>query len=195
MQGGPYWKVPTGRRDGTISNATESLNNIPAPTFNFSSLTKSFAKVGLNVKDLVLLSGSHTIGVGHCSAFSSRLYNYTGVGDEDPLLDSEYAANLRNSKCTNPNDNVTFVEMDPGSARTFDLDYYKQVLKRRGLFHSDAALTTDSDARSIIMDLVNSSPSKFYKAFGLSMEKMSRAQVKTGTEGEIRKHCALPNNH
>jgi len=49
--------VPTGRRDGLISNASEANKQIPAPTFNFSSLQTSFASKGLNVTDLVFLSG------------------------------------------------------------------------------------------------------------------------------------------
>lgn len=194
VTGGPSWSVPTGRRDGSISNATESLLNIPGPTFNFSRLTNSFANKGLNTTDLVLLSGAHTIGIGHCTSFSNRLYNFTGVGDEDPSLDSEYAANLRKFKCKVPNDTVTFVEMDPGSFRTFDQSYYNLLLKRRGLFQSDAALTTDSNARDFIVNLVNGPPSLFFKAFGHAMEKMGRIDIKTGTQGEIRKQCALTNN-
>jgi peroxidase len=146
--GGPSWRVPTGRRDGLISNATEALNNIPAPTSNFSTLQTDFANKGLDLKDLVLLSGAHTVGIAHCPAFSNRLYNFTGVGDEDPALDSEYAANLKARKCTTAGDNTTIVEMDPGSFRTFDLSYYKLLLKRRGLFQSDAALTTSSTTKA-----------------------------------------------
>ena len=72
----------------------------------------------------------------HCSLFivSNRLYNFTGTGDQDPALDSEYAANLKPNKCKNINDNTTKVEMEPGSRNTFDLSYYTLVLKRRGLF-------------------------------------------------------------
>ncbi|KAJ4950215.1 hypothetical protein NE237_027047 [Protea cynaroides] len=33
--GGPSWSVPTGRRNGLISNSTEAANNIPIPTSNF----------------------------------------------------------------------------------------------------------------------------------------------------------------
>ena len=49
--------MKTGRRDGRISLESEALSNIPAPTFNFQQLKDSFATKGLNVLDLVVLSG------------------------------------------------------------------------------------------------------------------------------------------
>jgi hypothetical protein len=55
---------------------------------------------------------------------------------------SKYAANLKANKCRNPNDNTKKFEMDPGSRKTFDLSYYSLLLKRRGLFESNAALTS-----------------------------------------------------
>ncbi|GAB4825137.1 Peroxidase 3 [Ancistrocladus abbreviatus] len=193
--GGPSWSVPTGRRDGTVSKASEALANIPPPTFNFSQLRDNFARKGLDLKDLVLLSGAHTIGISHCAAFANRLYNFTGKGDEDPSLDSEYAANLKARKiCIKPNDNTTFVEMDPGSFRTFDLSYYKLVLKRRGLFQSDAALTTNSTTKAYITQLVNGPMEIFFTEFGNSMVKMGQTGVLTGSAGEIRKKCAVVNS-
>ncbi|XP_010540729.1 PREDICTED: peroxidase 39 [Tarenaya hassleriana] len=191
--GGPFWNVPTGRRDGRISNAAESLNNIPPPFGNFSTLRKRFADQGLDVKDLVLLSGAHTIGVSHCTSFSNRLFNFTGVGDQDPSLDSEYAANLRSRKCRSPSDNMTKVEMDPGSRKSFDLSYYNLLLKRRGLFESDNALTTDSTALALVRRLVAGSMDEFFAEFAKSMEKMGRIGVKTGSDGEIRRYCAFVN--
>ncbi|KAK8942824.1 Peroxidase 3 [Platanthera zijinensis] len=190
--GGPYWNVPTGRRDGLISNMVEALNNIPAPTFNLSTLQKSFASKGLDAHDLVLLSGAHTIGIGHCQFFSNRLYNFTGKLDEDPSLDPLYAANLKKYKCKTPTD-TTIVEMDPGSFRTFDLGYYKLLLKRRGIFQSDAALTTTGATKAKIEQLVYGLLEVFFNEFGRSMEKLGRVEVKTGEEGEIRRHCAVVN--
>ncbi|XP_065630718.1 peroxidase 3-like [Quercus suber] len=192
--GGPFWRVPTGRRDGTISNRSEALNNIPPPTGNFSTLQRLFSNQGLDLTDLVLLSGAHTIGVSHCSSFSARLYNFTGVGDQDPALDSEYAANLKAKKCTNPNDNTTIVEMDPGSRKTFDLSYYSHLLKRRGLFQSDAALTTNPTTKTFVTKLLQGPIQNFYDEFAKSMEKMGRINVKTGSTGEIRKQCAVVNS-
>lgn len=139
-----------------------------------------------------ILSGAHTIGVAHCSSIATRLYNFTGKGDTDPTLDSEYAKNIKTFKCKNINDN-TIIEMDPGSRDTFDLGFYKQVVKRRGLFQSDAEFLTSPITRSII-DRQLQSTQGFFEEFAKSIEKMGRINVKLGTEGEIRKHCARVNN-
>ncbi|GLJ44637.1 hypothetical protein SUGI_0938140 [Cryptomeria japonica] len=110
--GGPFWEVRTGRRDGVISIMNEALDNIPSPFFNFSKVQASFASKGLKISDLVALSGAHTNGMGHCNSFSNRLYNLTGKGDMDPSLDANYAQFLK-SKCTSLEDNTTTVEMTP----------------------------------------------------------------------------------
>ncbi|KAK8529128.1 hypothetical protein V6N13_102059 [Hibiscus sabdariffa] len=192
--GGPFWQVPTGRRDGVISNVTEASNNIPTPFNNFTTLLRLFNNQGLDTNDLVLLSGAHTIGIAHCPSFSRRLYNSTGPGGVDPTLDSEYAANLKANKCRTPNDNTTIVEMDPGSRKTFDLSYYTLLTKRRGLFNSDAALTTNSTSLALINQLLSNPQSFFYAQFAKAMEKMGRINVKTGSEGQIRKQCAFVNS-
>ncbi|CAA7018231.1 unnamed protein product [Microthlaspi erraticum] len=191
--GGPTWNVPTGRRDGRISNATEAANNIPPPFGNFTTLITLFGNQGLDVTDLVLLSGAHTIGVSHCSSFSNRLFNFTGVGDQDPSLDSEYAANLKSRRCLSIADNTTKVEMDPGSRNTFDLSYFQLVLKRRGLFESDAALTMNSAALAQVRRFAGGSVQQFFAEFATAMEKMGRIGVKTGSDGEIRRTCAVVN--
>ncbi|KAJ9549126.1 hypothetical protein OSB04_021669 [Centaurea solstitialis] len=192
VTGGPSWKVPTGRRDGLISNASEALSQIPAPTDNITILIQKFANKSLDLKDLVLLSGAHTIGIAHCPAFSNRLYNFTGVGDRDPALDSEYADNLRSRKCTTPNDTTTRVEMDPGSRKTFDLSYYSLLLKRRGLFVSDSELTRNSNTLTYINQLLQGSVANFFSEFATSMEKMGA--IESGATGEIRRNCAVVNS-
>jgi len=96
-------------------------------------------------------------------------------------------------KCKSINDNTTIVEMDPGSSSKFDLSYFQLVLKRKGLFQSDAALTTSATTKSFINELVKGSLKQFYAEFGVAMEKMGKIEVKTGSAGEIRKHCAAVN--
>ncbi|XP_051125683.1 peroxidase 1-like [Andrographis paniculata] len=189
---GPFWPVPLGRRDGRVSNASEALANIPAPTFNITRLKTSFASKGLNTKDLVVLSGSHTIGTSHCSSFSNRLYNFTGRGDSDPSLDPNYASRLR-SKCRR-GDTTTLAEMDPGSFKTFDQGYYTNVAKRRGLFTSDSSLLADTETRTYVRSHVFSQGlSTFLQDFADSMVKMGKIEVLTGSQGEIRKRCGFIN--
>lgn len=84
--------------------------------------------------------------------------------------------------------------MDPGSFRTFDLSYYTLVLKRRGLFQSDSALTTSSTTRAFITQILQGSLANFYSEFAQSMEKMGRVDIKTGSTGEIRRQCAVVNS-
>jgi peroxidase len=140
----------------------------------------------------LLRAGAHTIGISHCNSFSERLYNFTGRGGADPSLDPMYAAKLR-QKCKTLTDNTTIVEMDPGSFRTFDVDYYRNLVKRRGLFQSDAALITDATSKADVLRVLNGPPEFFFNVFGASMVKMGMVDVKTGSEGEIRKNCAFVN--
>lgn len=139
-------------------------------------------------------SGAHTIGIAHCPSIHDRLYNFSGKGDQDPSMDSFYAINLKQNKCKSSNDNTTIIEMDPGSFRTFDVGYYRNVLKRRGLFGSDAALMTNEATREAVTSLVEGPPERFFSQFALSMERMGSTQVKTGSSGEIRKNCAVLNS-
>ncbi|XP_021730996.1 peroxidase 39-like [Chenopodium quinoa] len=188
--GRPLWKVPTGRRDGTISLASETSTNIPSGASNFTVLSNIFANKSLSVHDLVALSGAHTIGVGHCNFFSRRLFNFTGKGDQDSSLDPNYADFLR-TQCKNSTDRITTVAMDPGSSVSFDNHYFEILKDRKGLFVSDAALLTDDDARRFALKLLN--PKKFFDEFAKSMEKMGAIGVLTGSQGQIRKHCSLVN--
>lgn len=56
---GPAWPVPTGRRDGRVSIASETRNNLPGPSSNINQLKSFFSSKGLSTKDLVVLSGKY----------------------------------------------------------------------------------------------------------------------------------------
>ncbi|XP_052195230.1 peroxidase 3-like [Diospyros lotus] len=185
------WEVLTGRRDGSISRASEALANIPSPFFNFTTLKQSFANKGLTVHDLVVLSGGHTIGVGHCNFFSNRLYNFTGKGDADPSLNSTYAATLR-TKCKSLSDKTTVVEMDPGSSQNFDNHYFTILKLHEGLFQSDAALLTNKGSSNVVDEMLDSN--KFFTEFAQSMKRMGAIEVLTGTSGQIRNKCRAVNS-
>ncbi|KAJ4770258.1 Peroxidase [Rhynchospora pubera] len=190
---GPTWQVWLGRRDGRLSLAGET-NELPPHQANLTQLIQIYAAKGLDLKDLVVLSGAHTIGTAHCSTISSRLYNFTGqnnLNDVDPFMDKNYIAKLR-SKCS-PTDQKTLIEMDPGSYKTFDNSYFKYVAKRRSAFHSDWALLTDSFTRAYVLKHADGFESEFFQDFAESMIKMGNVGVLTGNQGEIRKKCYIVN--
>ncbi|XP_021746893.1 peroxidase 56-like [Chenopodium quinoa] len=192
--GGSYWDVELGRRDGFVTSNTEALANLPPPFFNISSLINSFNQKGLTIKDLVVLSGAHTIGVSHCSSFKNRLYNFNGGGDNsfDPTMDPKYVAALR-KKCTKNGPDV-IVEMDPKSSNKFDNDYFETVSKNRGLFQSDAALLDDYATQYYVEAHKNGKNEKqFFEDFGVSMVGMGRIEILTGNAGQVRKVCSKIN--
>ncbi|KAK9670198.1 hypothetical protein RND81_13G185000 [Saponaria officinalis] len=192
--GGVSWNVETGRRDGNVSLLSEALPNLPSPFASISSLKTSFKSKGLSVKDLVVLSGAHTLGTSHCSSFKNRLYNFTGKGNNefDLTMDSNYVSALR-KKCT-LNGTDVLVQMDPGSSLVFDEDYYLQVAKKRGLFQSDAALLDDSETKAYVdIHKGDNNPGSFFKDFAVSMVNMGRIEVLTGVSGQVRKVCSRVN--
>ncbi|KAL6626168.1 hypothetical protein ACP70R_029894 [Stipagrostis hirtigluma subsp. patula] len=192
------WEVETGRRDGTVSSDQEALDNIPAPTSSFDILLANFSSKGLGLQDLVVLSGGHTIGVGHCNLFSSRLFNFTGKnnpGDIDPSLNPSYAKFLQGQcrrNLADLNDNTTAVPMDPGSSLSFDNHYFVNLKARQGMFTSDAALLTNARAANIVDKLQE--PGVFFDHFKNSIKRMGQIGVLTGSSGQIRKKCNVVNS-
>ncbi|WVZ87254.1 hypothetical protein U9M48_033923, partial [Paspalum notatum var. saurae] len=195
---GPHWDVPTGRRDGRRSVKQDALNNLPPPFFDAGrNLYQFFIPKGLDAKDQIVLLGGHTLGTSHCSSFASRLYNFSGTMMADPSLDKRYIPRLK-SRCSNPGDRTTLVEMDPGSFRTFDASYYRHVAKGRSLFTSDQTLMNDPAARAYVQRQAavadaGAYPAEFFADFAASMVKMGGVQVLTGAQGEVRRHCAVVN--
>ncbi|KAJ0901933.1 putative peroxidase [Helianthus annuus] len=185
------WPVFTGRKDGRVSLASEVGGNLPSANANFTTLLNQFGTKGLNLNDLVTLSGAHTIGISHCTLVARRLYNFTGVGDADPSLDPTYAQTLRNL-CPNPINPSTALEMDPNSSLSFDSDYYRALNQHKGLFVSDAALLTNRQSASVAKILEN--PKLFFAQFAMSMVKMGAVEVLTGGQGEVRINCRVVNS-
>lgn len=55
--GGPYWDVPLGRRDSLGASIQGSNNDIPAPNNTLPTIITKFKLQGLDVVDVVALSG------------------------------------------------------------------------------------------------------------------------------------------
>ncbi|KAM6545241.1 hypothetical protein CsatB_025977 [Cannabis sativa] len=185
------WKVFTGRRDGRVSVASEASRDLPSGGSNITTLLNLFDRFGLDRTDLVALSGAHTIGVTHCPLVFRRLYNFTGKGDKDPALDSDFAEELKKI-CPPPVAvGATTVDLDRRSALTFDSNYFTGLTNNHGVLTSDAALLNDPASAALVKKF--GSFKKFKDAFAKSMIKMGAINVLTGNDGEIRKNCRVIN--
>ncbi|XP_014510808.1 peroxidase 12 [Vigna radiata var. radiata] len=186
LSGGPDYEIPLGRRDGlTFASRQVTLDNLPPPSSNTTTILNSLATKNLDPTDVVSLSGGHTIGISHCSSFSNRLYP-----TQDPVMDKTFGKNLRLTCPTNTTDNTTV--LDIRSPNTFDNKYYVDLMNRQGLFTSDQDLYTDKRTRDIVTSFaVNQS--LFFEKFVFAMLKMGQLSVLTGNQGEIRANCSVRN--
>lgn len=80
--------------------------------------------------------------------------------------------------------------MTPNS---FDNNYFKNLLQKKGLLQSDQVLFSGGSTDSIV-DEYSRSPSAFNSDFASAMVKMGDIDPKTGSQGEIRRLCNVVNN-
>lgn len=193
LTGGPSWEVPLGRRDSRSASLSGSNNNIPAPNNTFQTILTKFKLQGLNVVDLVALSGSHTIGNARCTSFRQRLYNQSGNGKPDYSLQQSLAAQLRN-RCPRSGGDQNLFFLDFASPKKFDNSYFKNILASKGLLNSDQVLLTKNEASMELVKKYAESNELFFEQFSKSMVKMGNISPLTGSRGEIRKSCRKINS-
>ncbi|GAU40097.1 hypothetical protein TSUD_389470 [Trifolium subterraneum] len=189
-----FVQVPTGRRDGRVSQAS-GVNNLPAPSDSVDVQKRKFAEKGLNTQDLVTLVGGHTIGTVACQFFNKRLYNFTINGGSDPSIDPSFLLQLQ-TLCPQNNGATNRVAFDTGSQNKFDNSYYANLRNGRGILQSDQTLWNDASTKAFVqryLGLRGLLGLTFNVEFGESMVKMSNIEVKTGSNGEIRNICSAFN--
>lgn len=188
MVGGPFYKVPLGRRDGLVSQANRVEGNLPRPTMSISQIISIFAVRGFSVQEMVALSGAHTIGFSHCKEFSSGIYNYSRSSQSNPSYNPRFAEGLRKA-CSDYQKNPTLsVFNDIMTPNKFDNMYFQNLPKGLGLLATDHTMATDPRTRQFT-DLYAKNQSAFFEAFGRAMEKLGLYGIKTGRRGEIRRRC------
>ncbi|XP_022761427.1 peroxidase 2-like [Durio zibethinus] len=181
--GGPSWKVRLGRRDSTTANRTQANLDLPNPSMDLPALINNFKNQGLKRRDLVALSGGHTIGFARCFLFRNRIYNATNI---DPVF-----AKKRRATCPFTGGDSILAPLDPTPVH-FDIAYFNNLVKQRGLFISDQALfnggSTDKRVKTY-----SSYPEVFWKDFRKSIIKMGNIKPLTGNQGQIRVNCRKVN--
>ncbi|GLT45058.1 hypothetical protein SLA2020_189200 [Shorea laevis] len=192
LAGGPFWPVPLGRRDSLTASESAANQQLPSPIEPLENIIGKFTSKGLDIQDVVVLSGGHTIGFAQCSTFKTRLFNFSSTGQPDPALDASFLESLQ-SICPNQVDSDTnLAPLDSATTYKFDNAYYTNLLNNSGLLQSDQALTGDNKTASMVLNY-SKYPYLFNKDFGASMVNMASLGVLTGNDGEIRKNCRVVN--
>ncbi|GAU24011.1 hypothetical protein TSUD_328130 [Trifolium subterraneum] len=182
LSGGPKYNVPTGRRDGLVSNSVDA-NILPGPGSPIPQLTQFFAAKGITTEEMVTLLGAHTVGVAHCGFFSGRLSSVTGRPDPtmDPALDAKLV-----KLCKSNSNGAAF--LDQNTSFVVDNAFYKQILLKKGIMQIDQQLALDKSTSTFVSNFA-SNGDKFVKSFASAMIKLGKVGVLVGKEGEIRKNC------
>ncbi|KAL4649414.1 hypothetical protein ACB092_01G012600 [Castanea dentata] len=181
--GGTTWTVPLGRRDATTASFNDAQNNLPSPFSDLSALISAFSNKGFTAPEMVTLSGGHTIGQVKCSIIRTRIYNETNI-------DSNFAASLKkNCPSTGGDSNLSPLDQ---TARVFDNTYFKDLVIKKGVMHSDQQLFNGGSTDSQV-NTYSQNSAMFFSDFGSAMIKMGNLSPLTGSNGEIRTNCRKTN--
>lgn len=189
---GPMYEVPTGRRDGLVSNKSLA-DNMPDITDSIDTLKAKFSEKGLSGKDLVLLSSAHSIGTTACFFMTNRLYEFTAGGGSDPSINPGFLPELKATCPQNGNPN-TRLAMNRGSGQTFGKQILQNIRSGFAVLETDARLYEDAETKRVVDSYFGFfrpflGPS-FEADFAKAMVKMGEIGVLTGSEGEIRRVCS-----
>ena len=184
MLGGPTWAVPLGRRDARTASQAAANSNLPSPSSSASTLVSTFASKGLDSRDLVALSGAHTIGAARCASFRSRVYNDSNI--------SPGFTQRRRQVCPAQGSDGNLAPLDALSSVRFDNGYFRNLIGRFGLLHSDQELFSGGPVDSITQKYA-ANGAAFSRDFVTAMIKMGNLSPLTGSSGEIRSNCRKPN--
>ncbi|XP_047332309.1 lignin-forming anionic peroxidase-like [Impatiens glandulifera] len=181
--GGPSWTVKLGRRDSTTASRDEAERDLPLFTSTLQEHISNFAAKGLNTRDLVALSGSHTIGQAQCFTFRDRIY------DDGSDIDAGFAA-TRKSTCPAAagNGDSNLAPLDLVTPTLFDNVYFRNLIEKKGLLQSDQVLFSGGSTDSIVREY-NSNAVTFRADFANAMIKMGEISPLTGEDGVIRRIC------
>lgn len=193
LTGGPFWPVPLGRRDSLTASEQAANTNLPSPFEPLENITAKFVSLGLDFKDVVVLSGAHTIGFAQCFVFKHRLFNFKGSGQPDPNLaaSSDLLSKLTDTCPDVDSSNSNLAALDAASVVKFDNAYYVNLMNNVGLLDSDQILMSDSNAAALVKSY-SANPYLFSRDFAVSMVKMGNIGVMTGSDGVIRAKCGFP---
>lgn len=134
-----------------------------------------------------VVSGAHTIGKAKCAVYRDRIYNDTNI---DSLFAKARKRNCPRTSGTLKDNNVAVLDFK--TPNHFDNMYYKNLINKKGLLHSDQVLFNGGSTDSLVRAYSNNQRA-FENDFVTAMIKMGNIKPLTGSKGQIRKNCRRAN--
>ncbi|KAB5573916.1 hypothetical protein DKX38_001110 [Salix brachista] len=196
MRGGPCWEVYLGRKDSLKASFDGANQLIPAPNSSLETLISNFKQHGLDIGDLVALSGSHTMGKAKCSSFRQQIHDASAEEEQyDKYERYTTFRRILRSICPRSGKDNRLAPLDFQTPARFDNNYFINILEGRGLLGSDNVLVKEDHEGEIRKQVwaYASNQELFFASFANSMLRMGNINVLYGNEGEIRRNCRFVN--
>ncbi|CAN1262795.1 Lignin-forming anionic peroxidase [Linum perenne] len=179
--GGPSWNVKLGRRDSTSAFPDLALTDLPFFKEDLQTLIDRFQGKGLSPRDMVALSGAHTLGQAQCFTFRDRIYS-NGTD-----IDAGFAS-TRRRRCPVEGGDTNLAPLDLVTPNSFDNNYFRDLVQRKGLLVTDQVLFNGGSTDSIVVEY-SRNRARFNADFAVAMIKMGDIQPLMGSAGQIRRIC------
>ncbi|CAM8942815.1 unnamed protein product [Rhodiola kirilowii] len=187
--GGPTWTVKLGRRDSRTASLSQAEADLPSFKETAQAVTDAgskYSRKNLNARDMVALSGAHTLGQAQCQFFRDRVYT------NGSHINAGFASTRRRG-CPSNSGNTNLAPLDLVTPNSFDNNYFKNLQQKKGLLESDQTLFDNGPTDSIVAEYSRSAAA-FKVDFAAAMVKMGDIEPLTGSAGEIRRICSALNN-
>lgn len=199
LRGGPWWNVYLGRKDSLKASFNGANQFIPIPNSSLETLIANFKVQGLDIGDLVALSGSHTMGKARCVSFRQRIYDSNSEEESVEYYRhsdrTKIFTTVLQSICPQSGRDNAIAPLDYKTPTRFDNHYYRNIVEGKGLLQSDNVLVSqdyEGEIRKHVWGYAKDQQ-HFFESFANSMIKMGNINVLTGQEGEVRKSCRFVN--
>ncbi|KAL2480536.1 Peroxidase 5 [Abeliophyllum distichum] len=168
--GGPSWNVKLGRRDSTTASRSLANTDLPGPASDLSTLISFLRKQGTYCK-------RHGCLTEYTAMEPTLMLVSLALVDANALLTVE---------------TVIWHHWILVTPNSFDNNYYKNLMQRKGLLQSDQILFSGDSTDSIVSEYSRNQQT-FLSDFGNAMIKMGEIEPLTGQNGIIRRICSAIN--
>ncbi|ERN09591.1 hypothetical protein AMTR_s00029p00168870 [Amborella trichopoda] len=108
------------------------------------------------------------------------------------LQPHQHRCRLCRGNCPSTGGDSNLAALDLVTPTSFDNNYFKILMQKKGLLESDQVLLNGGSTDDIVRSYSNSR-SAFYSDFAPAMVKMGDIEPLTGSAGQIRARCSVPN--